>query len=94
MSWYRKPGKASKDANQKAIVDGLRACGLAVYELNDVIDLIVSDPAEMWLVEIKNKAGRNRLEKSQKEFLASWRGKPVIIGRTLEEILRAMGKLR
>lgn len=85
---------ATRDSNHSEIVEHLRATGLAVYDTSTVgrgfPDIIVSTPFHMWLVEIKGPKGK--LRKNQKKFHSLWKGKPIIVARTAEEILDIVAK--
>lgn len=76
------------DANQKEIVAALRKLGYSVLIIGQPLDLLVSSATEMWLVEIKSKTGK--LNEKQEKFILGWRGKPIIVARTLEELLEAI----
>lgn len=86
--------RARVDKNQCEIVKTLRAAGLSVVHLHavgkGVPDILVSNASDMWLVEIKmvkNKKGEPEdLTPAQKEFHQEWRGKPIIVGTTFDEI--------
>lgn len=79
------------DANHKQIVDGLKAAGREVLDLSGVgrgtPDILVSDKSDMWLLEIKSEAGD--LNKRQRDWHSSWRGKEPIVVRSLKEAIRA-----
>lgn len=80
------------DQNQKDIVRDLRKCGYSVIDLsrigNGIPDILVSGPSDMWLCEIKSAFGR--LNPLQERWHLGWRGKPVIIGRTFDEIFNLL----
>lgn len=83
------------DANQKAIVESLRALGMGVANLSGVgggvPDLLVCNrQGQLWLLEVKNPDGYNRVEKSQKAWIQKWPG-AVRIVRSVEEALQAVG---
>lgn len=86
--------KAKVDSNQADIVKNLRKIGLSVIHLHreggGVPDILVSNSTDMWLVEIKvakNKKGEaSNLTPDQKKFHGEWKGKPIIIGTSFEEI--------
>lgn len=82
------------DANQKDIVRTLELCGATVCDLSAVgkgaPDLLVGYQNENFLMEVKNKNGKNRLTPPQKKWHAEWRG-AVHIVRTPEEACQAIG---
>lgn len=80
--------KMQNDSNQPEIVKALRKLGYSVLIIGQPLDLLVSSPTDMWLVEIKTKAGK--LNSKQEDFILKWRGKPIIIARSLEECLEKM----
>lgn len=88
-------GLEKRDANEPAIVATLRAVGASVDLLpgaNGRPDLLVGFRGQTFLLETKSEQGR--LENSQLEWLAAWRGAPPKLVRTPEQALRAIGALR
>lgn len=84
---------AKVDHTQQAIVDALRAAGCKVQSLAavhaGVPDLLVRLPWALYLLEVKNPAGRGTaLTPDQVKFHAEW---PVTVVTTPEEALRAVG---
>lgn len=79
---------ASRDKNEKALILALKDVGCLVVQL-DKFDLLVLRAGQVYMVEIKNPDGRDRLTPFQKELLAE--GWPLHIVRTPEEALRAVG---
>ena len=75
------------DANQREIMQALRALGFCVFDLSGVgggcPDLLVGRSGRLWLVEVKNRAGRNRLGAAQKDFARDW---PVSVVRTVDDV--------
>jgi len=83
------------DANQKDIMDDLRACGCTVASLSNVgkgvPDLLVGVSGKNYLLEIKNPKGRGTAKTpDQKDWHEEWRGS-VFTVTTTEEALKAMG---
>lgn len=82
------------DSNQAEIVSKLRACMLSVIDLSalgrGVPDLLVASAKDIWLVEIKTENGA--LNQRQLEWHQKWMGKPVIIGKSFEEIYKEIKK--
>ena len=81
---------AKVDANQKGIVDRLRACAVSVEIIGKPVDLLVCCRGETSLMEVKNMAGKDTLTKDQVEFMARWPGKIHVV-RTEDEALLALG---
>lgn len=80
---------AKVDANQQAIVERLRACGIQVEIIGKPVDLLVCHRGTTSLLEIKNADGRDQLTKDQVEFIARWPGKIAVVY-TPEEALKAV----
>lgn len=84
--------KGNTDANQAQIVKDLRRIGYSVISLHGVgsgvPDLLVADSSRYWLIEIKTPTGR--VSPSQKEFMDKWRGPPIHICTSTEEVLKAL----
>lgn len=81
------------DANQKPIVDALRAAGASVQSLaslgKGVPDLLVSK-GQTWLIEVKGPKGKPTPD--QEKWIAAWNG-PVHIVRTVDDALQLIGVL-
>lgn len=81
------------DANHKAIVETLKAHGLAWEPLGRPVDGMVSWGGQTHLVEFKTPTGK--LRASQQAFIARWRA-PVAILRSVDEatafVQRVKGK--
>jgi Holliday junction resolvase len=86
------------DANQASIVSALRAVGASVVDLSavgrGVPDLLVGFRGQTYLLEVKNKLGRNRLTADQDVFLAWWHGVPPIIVYNESDALIAIDAVR
>jgi hypothetical protein len=86
------------DANQASIVNALRAVGASVVDLSavgrGVPDLLVGFRGQTYLLEVKNKLGRNRLTADQDVFLAWWHGVPPIIVYNELDALTAIDAVR
>ncbi len=54
------------DANQAAIVDALRKIGAVVFLIGQPFDLLCALRGKLYLLEIKNPVGKDKLEDSQK----------------------------
>lgn len=87
--------RASKvDANQKAIVHALRLIGASVESLHQVgkgvPDLLVGFRGQMWLLEVKNPDGRNRVHMEQTAWHDAWQGPEVLVVRSVDEAVEAV----
>jgi hypothetical protein len=86
------------DANQSSIVSALRQVGASVVDLSavgrGVPDLLVGFRGRTYLLEVKNKLGRNRLTADQDVFLAWWHGVPPIIVYNESDALTAIDAVR
>ena len=81
--------RARVDSNQKIIAEAFRKCGYSVAHLHQVgsgcPDLVVGKGGITTLVEVKGAKGE--LTEHQEKFHADWRGSPIQIVRTVEEVL-------
>lgn len=89
---------AKVDDNQRQIVEALRDVGASVQSLaavgKGVPDLLVGFRGETYILEVKD--GRKvpsarHLRDSQKNWHATWMGRPVHVVESLEEALMAIG---
>ena len=85
---------ARTDANQKEIVEALRAAGAVVLVLSRVgqgcADLSAGFRGSNYFLEVKTDKGK--LTPREQEFMDEWRGHYAIV-RTPEEALRAIGAI-
>ncbi len=81
-----------RDANEKLIVDALRAYGASVERLNTPVDLLVGYRGQTHLVEVKIEGAK--LNKAQVEFRDSWKGSPMQVLRSVEDVAEFMKGLR
>ena len=83
--------KGHRDANEAPIVTALRDHGAIVHLLSDrgVPDLLVGYEGQTHLIEVKGLDGS--FTPAQRQFLGTWKGKPVTIAITPE---MALGVLR
>lgn len=81
---------AKRDANERDIVDALRAVGASVEIVSGrgLPDLLVGWRGENLLMEIKG--ARGKLTKDQELWHVDWRGQVVIV-RSVEEALSLIG---
>lgn len=87
---------ARKDANQKEIVDGLRAVGVKVRVLSDtdIPDLLVGHRFNLYLMEIKDSAKspcRRKLRPGQQAFADEWHGYPICKVESFQQALDVLG---
>lgn len=85
---------AKRDKTEKSIMQGLIALGYSVMTISEAgkPDLMVCKDGQAWLVECKSKGGK--LTPAQKKFIAAWTGCPVIVAKTLEEVLEGIEDVR
>lgn len=84
---------AKKDANHSEIVNEFKRLGASVLDASNVgsgmPDLVVSCSGTLHLVDVKNPNtgyGRRGLNKRQKEWALEWKGGPVYLISTIEEV--------
>jgi Holliday junction resolvase len=68
------------DANQKQIVDELRACGVSVFSTSQVdnfVDLIAGFRGLNYLLEVKSDKGK--LSEKQIKFRDEWAGRIIVV---------------
>lgn len=89
---------AKIDINQREIVAALRAVGASVQSLAavgaGVPDLLVGFRGEIHLFEVKSELARRRdggRTEAQADWHQKWRGRPVIIVRSANDALVAIG---
>lgn len=85
-----------KDANQKAIVDGLEKVGVKVCILGGkgIPDLLIGYRFHFWLFELKDGSkspSQRKLRESQQRFADKWRGYPIVKIESLEEAFKTLG---
>jgi Holliday junction resolvase len=87
--------RGKTDLNQSAIVDELRQQGFSVAVTssigNDFPDLVVGRNGLDRLVEVKNSVG-GFLTDGQLLFAAAWKGAPIIIARSTEDVIKAFNQ--
>lgn len=78
---------AKRDKSEQSIIQGLQALGYSVMTISEAgkPDLLVCKDGQAWLVECKSKGGK--LTPAQERFIATWTGCPVIVAKTIEEVL-------
>ncbi len=80
------------DANQPEIVKALRKVGAIVKLVERPVDLLVGYRGNTWLMDVKNKDGRNRLTPAQDAFFDEWNGGPLLVVHTVEQAIEAISK--
>ena len=80
------------DANQPKIVQALRDIGAVVFLIGQPFDLLVAFRGKLHLLEIKNPAGKDKLEDSQKEDILKLNlvGVEVHVVRSVDEAIRCV----
>ncbi len=82
-----------RDGNEAEIVKSLRAIGCSVQLLHGNTqgcpDLLVGFAGRTVLMEVK--ADKGRLLASQQRWHNGWRGSPVVVVRTVNDALSALG---
>lgn len=85
------------DANQPAIVAGLRQCGARVLHLHTLghgaPDLLCGFRGQLHLIEIKEPGKRGHLTDDEFTFHQDWHGYPVHVCETLHQALAAIGAI-
>ena len=78
------------DVNQPEIVQALRDIGAVVFLIGRPFDLLVGFRGELFLLEVKNPGGRNKLGASQEADILSLSlvGVKVSVVRNVEEAIR------
>lgn len=81
---------ARRDLTETTIMQGLELAGYSVIQISEAgkPDLFVCKDGQAWLVECKSKGGK--LTPKQVAFIASWSGCPVIVAKTIEEVLEGI----
>jgi hypothetical protein len=90
--------RRSTDHNQAAIVKALRKAGYHVTDLAGVgqgcPDLLCAKPGSVFLVEVKNKEGRNRFTPAQVDYFASTPC-PIYVIRSVNDVINLInGEIR
>ena len=67
------------DNNQNEIVKALEAIGCDVFKIDRPVDLLVGYRSRNFLIECKNKKGKNKLTEFQEKWIPSWRGQVRIV---------------
>lgn len=84
--------RRKRDANHKAICEALEATGARIFDLSGVgggcPDIAVLKPNKRDVVLMEIKTDKGALKKTQERTLVDW---PVVIVRTREEALKAIG---
>lgn len=92
---------AKKDTSHKSIAGGLKKAGFSVADTSrlgdDFPDLVIGKWGVDAKVECKTPRGKKDAEQllseGQKEFKDEWKGAPVIVAYTLEDVIWAFNML-
>jgi hypothetical protein len=76
---------AKRDANEREIVEALRAAGASVWLLDQPVDLLIGYRGKNHIAEVK--LPRGQLNDNQRQFYATWRGATPPILRTVDDAL-------
>lgn len=93
-----RPRHPKADANQAAMVEALRQCGLVVHDVSslggDCLDLFVGDPLGGGFVQVEVKASGGVLTEGEANYLARYAGQlPIVVARRAEDVLRALKRV-
>lgn len=94
MNKYGKPRSHRADANQTAIVAGLRGVGASVFSIGSPVDLLVGYRGNTVLLEVKDgkkRPSERKLRATQFEFFLTWRGGKALKVESLDDALKAIG---
>jgi hypothetical protein len=90
---------AKKDANHKEIVKAIKKMGVPCIDISSIgcgaPDLVVENRGKLELWEVKNpntSYGKRGLNKNQVAWAAQWRGSPVRIVRTVDDVVIALSE--
>lgn len=80
------------DTNQPKIVQALRDIGAVVFLIGRPFDLLVAFRGQLFLLEVKNPDGRDKLQNSQKKDIGKLklRGVEVSVVRSVEEAIESV----
>ena len=93
------PHKAKRDANESEITAALKQAGCTVQPLSakGVPDLLVGftdiETGQPCMILMEVKDGYNKLTDDQSKWHIWWIGRPVAIVRSIEDALKAIGRL-
>ena len=80
------------DANQRQVMQALRAIGADVLFIGHPVDLLVGYRGENWLLEVKDGSkppSARRLTKAQAPFVDTWRGRVAVV-KSVDEAIKAI----
>jgi hypothetical protein len=88
---------ARTDDNQQAIVERLRQIGVQVEVIGKPMDLLVCptcgpSKGQTWVMEIKNRNGKDTITKDQARFLERWPGRVDIVYSADEAVAAVLGE--
>lgn len=96
MSWRFRKDRHRKDSNHGDIQSLLKESHCSVIDLSgigdDCPDLLVGYRGRSFLVEIKSEKGK--LSPGQLDFIRLWRGDPVIVARSFDDVWLELSRAR
>lgn len=89
MPWKK---RARRDANESELVKTIRQCGGQWLPLNvtDGPDGVIGFQGRTELAEVKTAKGK--LKPGQSEFHKTWRGGPIRVLRTVDDVIQLLGE--
>ena len=95
----RRPRHPRPDANQSAMVEALRQCGLVVHDVSalggDCLDLFCGDPLSGRWCQVEVKTDSGTLTDGERCYIERYEGQlPIIVARHGVDILRWFGRVR
>ena len=88
---------ARTDKNQQEIMDAYRDVGAWVYYIDRPFDLLVGFRGRLYLVEVKNPKGKDKIGEEQHTEMGKLKNLAnveVHVVRSVEDALRAIGAMR
>jgi hypothetical protein len=82
---------AKIDGNQPAIVEALKRIGAKAYYLKKPVDLLVGYRGKNYVIEVKNKNGKDEMTTEQAEFMATWPGEVHVVYTPEEAVAVVIG---
>lgn len=84
---------AKRDSNETEIIAALHSVGASVAQISakGLPDLLVGWRGKTFLMETKTRRGK--LTPSQQQFIAAWDGAPVVVVRSIDDALKAIGAI-
>ena len=94
----RRPRHPKPDANQSAMVEALRQCGLVCHDVSalggDCLDLFVGDPMSGHWCQVEVKTPDGTLTEGEAAYLDRYgQHLPIVVARRAEDVLAALGRV-